>query len=277
MRRKASLSFTVIRRSKPDAFAQAIGWFGRTVTGRNDFRTANRMRFKLPKQLRSLRASRKTPLRQPPWRLLDIGAAIYDRFGASPRYPRWRLMFAAGLCASTQSLAKDYVSRDVGGWTVAASQDRKGCFLTRAYQTPGETTLFLGLDIDGSNRLSVLNANWSIRERDRESLNFRLSNASFPNHLAIGMSSDAKKGFVAKFGEKFPTHFATSNFLNISRGEVAVEQLRLDGSGAAVAELRKCVELYQGKSAPDVRGSERAGHIPIDPFAPDAGRRPKKP
>ncbi len=159
---------------------------------------------------------------------------------------------------------------------VTAGQDKKGCFLTRTFRTPGATTLFLGLDIDGSNRLTVLNANWSIKERDRESLNFRLSNASFPKHPAIGMASDGKKGFVANFGEKLPAHFATSNFLNISRGDVAVEQLSLDGSGAAVAELRKCVDIYQRKSATDVTETERAGHIPIDPFALDAGRKPKK-
>lgn len=186
------------------------------------------------------------------------------------------LLLAAGLFASAESSAQDYPTREVGGWTVAPSQDRKGCFLTKAYQGPGETTLLFGLDIDGSNRLSVLNSNWSIREKDRESLDFRLSNASFPKHLAVGMASDGKKGFVTSFGEKFPAYLAGSAFLHIFRGKVPVEQLSLGGSGAAVAELRKCVELYRRKPATDARRSDRAGHIPIDPFAPDAGRRPKK-
>ena len=159
---------------------------------------------------------------------------------------------------------------------MAPSQDKKGCFLTRAYQRPGGTTLLLGLDIDGSNRLSLLNANWSIRKKDRQSLDFRLSNASFPKHLAVGMASDGKKGFVTSFGEKFPAHFAASRFLHIFRGDIPVEELDLGGSGAAVAELRRCVDLYRGKPATGARRSDPASDIPIDPFAPDAERKRKK-
>ena len=159
---------------------------------------------------------------------------------------------------------------------MTASQDKKGCFLTKAYQGPGGTTLLLGLDIDGSNRLSVLNSNWSIREKDRQSLNFRLSNVSFPRHPAIGMASDGKKGFVTKFGEKFPTHFAASKFLQISRGDIAVERLDLAGSGVAVTELRKCVDIYRRKPEPDAARNDGRPHIPLDPFAPDAGRSPTR-
>jgi len=186
------------------------------------------------------------------------------------------LLFGAAELTGAQPSTPEYRTRDVGSWTVAVSQDKKGCFLTRAYQVPGGTTLLFGLDTDGSNRLSVLNANWSIKERERQNLNFRLSNIAFPKHLAIGMASEEKKGFVTSFGVKFPDHFAASSFLNISRGTVPVEELSLDGSGAAVAELRKCVDLYRGKPATDARGSARGGHIPIDPFAPDAARKSKK-
>lgn len=205
-----------------------------------------------------------------------MGKMIPAQSRASVRPTRCLLILAAGLFASAKSSAQEYHTRDVGGWTVAASQDKKGCFLTKAYQGPGGTTLLLGLDIDGSNRLSVLNSNWSIREKDRQSLDFRLSNVSFPRHLAVGMASDGKKGFVTSFGEKFPAYFAASTFLHIFRGDVPVEQLGLGGSGAAVAELRRCVNLHRGKPATEARRSDRAGHIPIDPFAPDAGRRPKK-
>jgi hypothetical protein len=199
----------------------------------------------------------------------------------APSWARLRLTFGlltsvAGLFASAGSAAQEYVMRDVGGWTIAASQDKKGCFLTKIYEGQGGTTLLLGLDGDGSNRLSVLNANWSIKPKDRHSLNFRLSNASFPRHLAVGLAADGKKGFVTSFGKQFPATFAASTFLHISRGNVPVERLALDGSGAAVAELRKCVDLYRGRSATDGRGGDRAGNIPIDPFAPDAGQDSKR-
>jgi len=188
-------------------------------------------------------------------------------------------LVAAGILSGTpSSAAREYRAQDVGGWTVSASQDQQGCFVTRMYQGPGGTTLLLGLDTDGSNRLSVLNANWSIREKERLRLNFRLSKSSFPKHLAIGIASDGKRGFVTSFGETFPASFAASRFLHISRGDVPVEQLDLEGSGMAVAELRKCVDLYRGRPAAKARANGRAAdsRIPLDPFAPNAARKARR-
>jgi hypothetical protein len=183
---------------------------------------------------------------------------------------------AVGIIASAHADARGYASRDVGGWTVTASKDGEGCFLTRAYDRTGETTLLLGLEIDGTNHLTVLNANWSIKPKDRLELTFRLSNSSFPRHFAVGIVSGAKRGFVTSFGRKFPSHFAASRTLNIFRGEVPVERLSLDGSGAAVAELRRCVDVQRAK--PTVSAGERkpSDSIPEDPFAPIPERKPRK-
>lgn len=161
----------------------------------------------------------------------------------------------------------DALSRDVGSWIVTASSDGKGCFLTKRYDRTGGTTLLLGLDVDGTNRLTVLNDNWSIMPGDRLNLGFRLSNASFPSHAAIGLASDGKKGFVASFGAKFPATFAASRTLRIVRGEVPVEQLTLDGAGAAVAELRACVGKRASPTAAPANAGKTRSSIPVDPFA----------
>ncbi len=176
------------------------------------------------------------------------------------------LALLPALLLSTPSLARDYATRDVGPWVVSASSDRKGCFLTRTYDGPRATTVQFGLDADGTNRLTVLNANWSIQAKEQLRLTFRLSKASFPKHLSVGIAADGKRGFVTSFGEGFPAALAASNFLHIRRGDVPVEELTLDGSGAAIAELRKCVDLY--RNAPAARPSVKPekGRIPIDPF-----------
>lgn len=187
-----------------------------------------------------------------------------------------RLTIVASLFASAGAHAQEYRLREVKGWTVAASQDGTGCLLTKTYDRPGDTTLLLGLDTDRSNRLTVLNANWSIKPKDKHRLIFRLSNAAFPNHLAVGIASDGKQGFVTSFGERFPAAFAASAFLHIFRGDVPVERLDLSGSSAAVAELRRCVDLYRRKPATNARHRERVSDVPIDPFARDQGRRTDK-
>ncbi|ATY30731.1 hypothetical protein [Sphingomonas psychrotolerans] len=179
----------------------------------------------------------------------------------------------AGLSASAPASAQDYPARNVGGWTVAASKDARGCFLTRTYAGTGETTLLLGLDVDGGNRVSVLNDNWSIKPKARWKLTFKLTSGGYSDHPVVGMASDGKKGFVTTFDAKFPSHFAGSKAMHIYRGKVPVEQLTLDGSGAAIAELRRCVGMHAATPATGVRGKERSDRIPRDPFAPDARRR----
>lgn len=180
----------------------------------------------------------------------------------------------AGLLVGTTASAQDYKSRVVAGWTVAASEDGQGCFLTKVYEHVGGTTLLLGLDLDGTNHVSVLNANWSIKPKEQLSLDFSLSKGGYVKHFAVGMKSDGKQGFVTSFEAKFPAYFASSTFLNISRGDVPVERLSLDGSGAAVAELRKCVDAQREKPAGKAASKAPSDDIPKDPFArhpaPDA-------
>lgn len=180
-----------------------------------------------------------------------------------------RVALVAGLTPTlSAAAAQDYASREVGSWRVAASKDARGCFLTKTFDGTGETTLLLGMDIDGSNHLSVLNDNWSIEPQERLKLDFRLSNGGYSKHPVVGMASAGKKGFVTNFEAKFPSYFAGSKALHIARGKVPVEQLSLQGSGAAIAELRRCVERF--KKAPGGPSSKRRSNIPTDPFAEDA-------
>lgn len=180
---------------------------------------------------------------------------------------------AGSLLLSTTALAQDYATRDVGPWVVAASSDRKGCFLTRTFQGERGTTLLFGLDVDDSSRLTLLNPNWSIREKEQHRLNFRLSNASFSRHPTVGIAAEGKNGFVASFGAAFPSKFAASKYLHIARADVPVEELSLEGSGAAVAELRRCVDLYRTKRATVRSRDGNTSRIPVDPFAAAGKKR----
>lgn len=194
---------------------------------------------------------------------------VHARLGAIVRPTCASVALFAGLFAGAQAFAQDYPPRDVGGWTVASSKDKQGCFLTRTYDGVGETTVLLGLETDGSNHLSVLNDNWSIKPKARMKLRFRLSNGGYADHPVVGMASGGKKGFVTHFEAKFPAYFASSKALHIYRGDVPVEQLDLAGSGAAVAELRRCVGIFSAKPTAGADETGRSARIPKDPFASD--------
>lgn len=168
---------------------------------------------------------------------------------------------------------KDALPRKIGDWTLAVSEDGDGCFLTRIYDRPGDTTLLLGLDRDGSNHLTVLNANWSIKPKERLALDFTLTGGSYPKHFAVGLASDDQQGFVTSFEKPFPTYLARSQALNIARGDVPVERLSLAGSGAAIAALRDCVTTQQTKPVKATRSDDAMDGIPRDPFAKGAARK----
>jgi hypothetical protein len=186
------------------------------------------------------------------------------------------MAYAIGLFGADHADARGYATRDVGNWTVAAGKDGKGCFLTKEYERAGRTTLLLGLDTDGANHLSVLNANWSIKPKEPLKLDFQLSAGGYSKHFAVGMASEGKQGFVTNFEWRFPAYFAASKDLRISRGSTPVERLSLEGSGAAVAELRRCVEDQRAESATAASEKDEPDDIPKDPFAPVAERKSKR-
>lgn len=173
---------------------------------------------------------------------------------------------AIGAGAAAPARAADYPGRTVAGWTVAASRDGQGCFLTRGFAMNGGTQLLLGLNADGTSQLTLLNANWSIAPREALTLTYRLSRAAYADHRAIGLHADGKRGFVAAFDRAFPERFAAARTLAVTRGTVPVAALDLAGSGAAVAEMRRCVAAQRNRSAADP-AAESSTEIPRDPFA----------
>jgi len=56
---------------------------------------------------------------------------------------------------------------------------------------------------------------------------------------------------------------------------VPVARLMLDGSGAALAELRRCIAAVSTESA-DAPTAGDAGSVPKDPFAPRAVKPSRK-
>ena len=181
-------------------------------------------------------------------------------------------MIGTMLLATLAAPVQGYPTRDVGPWKIAAARDGDGCFMTRVYPREGDTTILLGLSADGSNRLTLLNANWSIKPRDRLTLDYRLSNRRFEKQAAIGLASGGKQGFVSTFDAKFPAQFAAATGLAIFRGETPVERLTLEGSGAAIAELKRCVVASKAGAATPVATD---GTIPRDPFAESKPKRKK--
>ncbi len=181
-----------------------------------------------------------------------------------------------GPALHAEAFAQSYAVRSQGPWTLAPSNDAPGCFMTREYAGDGGTTLLFGLDADGQNHLSVMNDNWSIKPKDRLTLDFRLSSRRYAKQAAIGMASNGKRGFVTRFAPKFTTDLATSKFLYIDRGDVPVARLTLDGSAPAVAELKRCIAAVSARPVAGATAGRGDETVPKDPFSRDRNRQSHK-
>ncbi|MHA6720618.1 hypothetical protein ACX40Y_14355 [Sphingomonas sp. RS6] len=176
-----------------------------------------------------------------------------------------RLAACAAFCLALPAAAQGAAKKRVGDWQVLPSKDRQGCFATRDYPGEGRTLLLLGIDLKGDNRLSVLNDNWSIEPNERLNLSFTLGDARYPDHVAIGIASAGKPGFAAGFDARFPNRMAAARSLDIDRSSVPVARLTMDGSAAAIAELRRCLDAL--RSNPSAEDQDDANGVPKDPFA----------
>lgn len=179
------------------------------------------------------------------------------------------LACVTGSAMAAPMEAERYAVRRQGAWTLAPSSDGSGCFMTRTYPGNGGTTLLFGLDAEGRNHLSVLNEKWSIRPKDRLTLDFRLSNGRYAKQAAVGMVSGGQPGFVTSFPIRFTSDFAASRFLYVDRGDVPVARLMLDGSAQAIAELKRCIAAVSTEPVARALTFDDGGPVPEDPFSRD--------
>ena len=189
--------------------------------------------------------------------------------GTSPRRSAGFLPLAVACSLAAPLGAAEYRAREVAGWTVAETSDGTACLMGMDYEGEGSTRLILSLDPQGSNRLIVSNLNWSTKEDEELELDYALSSGTYEKHPTIGMRSDGRGGLVTGFEKPFPEYFAQSRYLHIRRDGTLVDRLSLDGSGAAMVELRRCVAGIRARAAAEAREKARWADIPADPFKTD--------
>lgn len=176
------------------------------------------------------------------------------------------LAAAAACLVSTGAEARTWPA--AGGWDIVQGDD--SCAITSEFQGPGDTELYLILNLDGSAILAVSNSQWSIQDKQELELSYHLNGTSYSGGKAVGITqSYIKKGFVTRFGPEFVADFIKSTYLHIYKGETVVDKLDLAGSGAGIAQARRCLSHVKALADAAAREKARWAHIPKDPFAGD--------
>lgn len=166
---------------------------------------------------------------------------------------------------------------DAGGWEVF-EVGADTCGMALEYEGKGETQLVLLQGTDSSVTLSVANYAWTTVPKEKYELAFYLDGTAFGGGASVGISLEARKGFITSFTPDFLKHFEASKNLKI-RGpkDILVDSLDLDGSAAGLAQLRRCVAQLRSIASAAAREKARFAHIPDDPFAQLRGERAPKP
>lgn len=168
-----------------------------------------------------------------------------------------------GITAPLQ--ARDWPS--AGGWDVV-EVGPTSCGMTLGYEGKGETLLVLLLDVDGGVVMDLENYAWSAVPQKEYELAYHLNGTSYEGGVSLGSSNGARKGFITKFGLDFLKDFAASSYLTI-RGpnNVLIDDLKLQGSAAGLAQVQRCIAHLKSLAAAEAREKAKFAHIPDDPFA----------
>ncbi len=144
------------------------------------------------------------------------------------------------------------------------------CAFARHFEGPGSTNLMVSEDVDGELVLNVSNYGWSIGQDDRFTLRIRIGNTSFRGP-AIGYRSGISRGFVTRIDQQMLNLIGSENLIQFYRLDgdnvTFIDGLRLDGSGTAIALMRRCVPEVRTRVARERAERERLAQFPRDPFA----------
>lgn len=167
---------------------------------------------------------------------------------------------AIALCmavtATPSAVAQQYNARIVSGWQVGEASGNHACYMGLEYEGRGTTSIILALDVDNRAMLTLSNDDWPFKTHEELSFDFELSNGVYSNHPALGNNETRRGGFLAFFEPKFTQHFGESTFLRVQRNGESVVQLKLFGTRAAIAQVKRCVSAVKARVSPDAREAE---------------------
>ena len=180
------------------------------------------------------------------------------------------ILIAAATMASMSSVpAYSKMWQSPGGWEIHDDDDN--CAVFRQYEGKGATNLLVILFAAGGSAASLTNTAWSSSKDEEYELSWEVNgNVYRGSAFGLGEKFEERKGFGGKFGDEFVDDIARGSSLDIYRGDIVVDQLRLDGSGSAIAIAKRCLQTVRANITAAEREKQRFEHIPDDPFAGEA-------
>ena len=141
------------------------------------------------------------------------------------------------------------------------------CGISMEYEGEGATKLMIVGDGETDPIIHITNYNWTAKKDEKYTIQYHMGGYYY-EIPSIGVEfTGARKGFATYISDKFVDDFARSPSIQLQVGDKLIDDLKLDGSGAAIAKFRACIRVRKAEIAKLKADDERLKHIPKDPFA----------
>jgi periplasmic protein TonB len=173
------------------------------------------------------------------------------------------------MCWGTDVHAKDW--GEVQGWTIFESDDGTYCAMTMDYEGKGSTTLTFAKQLDDGIFIMASNYGWSATKDIFYDISLAFDASSY-DVKSLGVGKDyEKRGFGISLnpesGRKITAELTKASGIRIYLGDTLVDNLSLQGSGAAISRVNACLANFRRLAAAKAQEKARWDHIPDDPFA----------
>lgn len=183
-----------------------------------------------------------------------------------------KIVFAILVASAAPSEARVWGAP--ADWVVTDSDTT--CGMEREFEGAGDTTMGIVLDVDHGALLFVSNYNWTIKKGDKFDVIVSIDDRLLEGP-ATGFEHGIHKGFTIPVRDEHVNAVAAGRGIDFYRADTKglIDSLKLDGTGAAVALMRRCLASVKARVTKERRDKAALAHIPADPFAvPVAPRSP---
>lgn len=193
---------------------------------------------------------------------LDVGDFAVRAARSGNLAGKLLLLILAGAAAPVEAR----VWGSPAGWVV---QDfPEACGMERRFGGAGNTTMSITWHVDHGALLHVSNFEWPIRKGDKFEVIARIDGWAL-DRRATAYENDGRKGFGTFLRQEHVNAIAAGAEIGFHRADTGalIDSLSLDGSGAAVALMRRCLASVQARVAQERRGKAAPGSVRANPVA----------
>lgn len=151
-----------------------------------------------------------------------------------------------------------------GGWSIVGSDEN--CSMYLEYEGPGETTIIVARQTDGSSVIGITNFNWSAEPGEEYDVKFEIDDDVFPGSVR-GYRSSGKSGFLINTSDEFDAAFRSGSSLRLYRDDELFDRLSLTGTTIASAAVERCLVGLRRQEAAIAREEARYADVALNPFA----------